>query len=279
MTVAIVTDSAAAIPSELVDRYGITVVPMWLVADGVAVREGERALGELLGDARVTTSAPTPGEFEDAIGAALAAGASDVVVLTIASAMSASHDAAAVAVRDVGEHARVVDTMTAAGGQALVVLAAARAAGTGATVDEVVAVATDVAARVRLVATVPDLEHLVRSGRVPGIAGWAGRALGISPLFEFRTGKVHRLRPARGIDAAYDRLVSRFERTAAPGYRAHVVSLHALAPEAASGLLARVADTDPVESFISEFGSVMVVHAGPGLVGLAWWWEPVSADE
>src|SRR5207248_7051760 len=126
--VAIVTDSAAAIPPELTARYAITVVPMWLVSDGAAVREGERTLGELLGDSRVTTSAPTPGEFEEAIRDALANGATDVLVLTIASAMSASHDAAAVAVRNVGEHARVVDTMTAAGAQALVVLAAARAA-------------------------------------------------------------------------------------------------------------------------------------------------------
>jgi DegV family protein with EDD domain len=278
MTVAIVTDSAAAIPAELVDRYGITVVPMWLVTNGVAVREGERTLGELLGDARVTTSAPTPGEFENAICAALDRGASDVLVLTIASAMSASHDAAAVAARDVGEHARVVDTMTAAGAQALVVLAAARAAADGGSIDAVAQVATDVAGRVRLVATVPDLEHLVRSGRVPGIAGWAGRTLGISPLFEFRAGKVHRLRPARGADAAYERLVARFRRESAPGYRPHVVALHALAPEAADALLVRVRDVDPVESFTSEFGSVMVVHAGPGLVGLAWWWEPLSPD-
>jgi DegV family protein with EDD domain len=278
VTVAIVTDSAAAIPADLVERYDIAVVPMWLVTDGVAVREGERALGEMLGDARVTTSAPTPGEFESAIRAALERGASDVLVLTIASAMSASHDAAGVAVREVGEHARLVDTMTAAGAQALVVLAAARAAATGGTLDEVARVASDVASRVRLVATVPDLEHLVRSGRVPGIAGWAGRTLGLSPLFEFRTGKVHRLRPARGVDAAYERLVTRFRRDAAPGFRPHVVALHALAPEAAHGLLARVQDTDPVESFTSEFGSVMVVHAGPGLVGLAWWWEAVSVD-
>jgi DegV family protein with EDD domain len=278
MTVAVVTDSAAAIPPELIARYDITVVPMWLVANDVALREGERELGELLGDMRVTTSAPTPGEFEDAIRAALQRGASDVLVLTIASAMSATHDAAAVAVRDVGEHARVVDTMTAAGAQALVVLAAARAANAGLSLDEVARVAVDVAARVRLVATVPDLEHLVRSGRVPGIAGWAGRTLGLSPLFEFRTGKVHRLRPARGIDAAYDRLVARFRREAVPGCRPHVVALHALAPEAAQALLERVRVADPVESFASEFGSVMVVHAGPGLVGLAWWWEPVSSD-
>ena len=26
--------------------------------------------------------------------------------------------------------------------------------------------------------------------------------------------------------------------------------------------------------FTGEFGSVMVVHTGPGLYGLAWWWEP-----
>ena len=168
--------------------------------------------------------------------------------------------------------------MTAAGAQALVVLAAARAANAGLSLDDVARVATDVAARVRLVATVPDLEHLVRSGRVPGIAGWAGRTLGLSPLFEFRTGKVHRLRPARGVDAAYDRLVARFRRDAVPDCRPHVVALHALAPEAAQALLDRVGDADPVESFTSEFGSVMVVHAGPGLVGLAWWWEPVSPD-
>jgi hypothetical protein len=51
--------------------------------------------------------------------------------------------------------------------------------------------------------------------------------------------------------------------------------LHALAPDAADNLLARAtADTDPIESFVSEFGSVMVVQAGPGIVGLAWWWDP-----
>jgi DegV family protein with EDD domain len=278
MTVAIVTDSAAAIPLDLVTEHHITVVPMWLATDGHAVREGERELGELLGSTRITTSAPTPGEFEDAIRARLTAGATEVLVLTIASAMSASHDAASIAARDVGDRARVVDTMTAAGAQALVVLAAARAAATGASVDAVADMARDVASRVRLVATVPDLAHLVRSGRVPGIAGWAGRTLGLSPLFEFRTGKVHRLRPARGVDAAYDRLVARFRRESAAGFRPHVVALHALAPEAADDLLARVRDTDPVESFVSGFGSVMVVHAGPGLVGLAWWWEPVSVE-
>ena len=67
MAVAIVTDSAAALPGALVERFDITVVPMWLTVDGESVREGDLSLSELLAHDRVTTSGPTPGEFETAV--------------------------------------------------------------------------------------------------------------------------------------------------------------------------------------------------------------------
>lgn len=274
MSVAIVTDSAAAVPPERAREHSITVVPMWIHAGGETIAEGERPLGELLGDESVTTSAPTPGDYEVAIRRRLDEGATEVVVLTITAAMSASHHAATVAARQVGARVRVVDTTTAAGGQALVVLAAAECATAGGAVEDVVGQAFDVASRVRLLGMVPQLEHLVRSGRVPGIAGWAGRALGINPLFELRDGKVKRLRPAIGSEAAVDRMVTRFRRGRVPGARAHVSALHALAPDGAAALLERVQDDgDIVDGFVSEFGPVMVVHTGPGLLGLAWWWE------
>jgi DegV family protein with EDD domain len=273
VTVAIVTDSAAALPAELAARHRITVVPMWLTIGGQSVREGERPLSELLGDERVSTSGPAPGEFEAAIEPRL--GDDGVLVLTIAASMSGTHEAATVAARELGDRVRVVDTATAAGAEALVALAAAAAAERGASLDEVEAVAKDVVERVQLVASVPNLDHLVRSGRVPGIAGWAGRRLHINPLFEFSSGKVHRLRPALSADAALDRMVSRFQRSREPHTRLHVAVLHALAPDAAARLLERVvADVTPATKFIGEFGSVMVVHTGPGLYGLAWWWEP-----
>ena len=61
-----------------------------------------------------------------------------------------------------------------------------------------------------------------------------------------------------------------------PTARAHVSALHAVAPDAAAALLARIEDeVDVAEGFVSEFGPVMVVHTGPGLLGLSWWWEPV----
>jgi DegV family protein with EDD domain len=273
VTVAIVTDSAAALPADLAARHGITVVPMWLSIGGESVREGDRPLSELLGDERVSTSGPAPGEFVDAIERRL--GDDGVLVLTIAASMSGTHEAATVAARQLGEGVRVLDTATAAGAEALVVLAAAAAAERGASLVEVEAVAKDVVERVQLVASVPNLDHLVRGGRVPGIAGWAGRRLGINPLFEFRGGKVHRLRPALSADAALERMVSRFRRALEPNTRLHVAALHALAPEAAARLLDRVeAEVAPATKFTGEFGSVMVVHTGPGLYGLAWWWEP-----
>ncbi len=278
MSVAIVTDSAAALPSELAARHGIAVVPMWLTVNGESEPEGLRSLEDLVSQSQVSTSAPTPGDFEAAIKDASRVH-DGVVVLTIASTMSATFVAAGVAAQSVGGAVRIVDTATAGGAEALVVLAAADAAASGATLDQVETRARAVIERVRLVATISSLDHLVRSGRVPGIAGWAGRRLGINPLFEFRGGSVRRLRPALSQDAALDRIVDLVHRDRPNDTgHLHVAALHALAVDTAEALLDRVhALSTPATEFVGEFGPVMVVHTGPGLAGLAWWWEDEAA--
>jgi DegV family protein with EDD domain len=175
---------------------------------------------------------------------------------------------------------RVLDTGTAAGAEALVVLAAADAAEHGLALDDVTEVARRAASEVRLIATLPDLDHLVRSGRVPNIAGRAGRLLGIAPLFEFRSGHARPLRPALGVPAALDRMVAAVRRDRRPDTQLHVAALHADSEAAATSLLERVTSTlEPATAFVASFGSVMIVHTGPGLIGLAWRWEPVAAGE
>ena len=188
--------------------------------------------------------------------------------------MSATYQSALVAAQAVGGPVRVVDTATAAGAEALVVLAAAEAARDGATLDEVERRARKVIDRVRLVATLPNLDHLVRGGRVPGIAGWAGRRLGINPLFEFRGGKVHRLRPALSPGAASDRMVGLLRRSPRTG--SPVARRRAARPRARHG--ERSARTGPFDvrtrrRVRRRVRPVMVVHTGPGLAGLAWWWD------
>jgi DegV family protein with EDD domain len=143
---------------------------------------------------------------------------------------------------------------------------------------EVVAVAERVRDRVRLVATLTDMEHLRRSGRVPEIAARAGRWLHLHPVFEFKDGDAHPLVPGRSRAAALDRVLDRWRSSADDhGARLHVAALHALDVEPAEELLERVAkEVEPATAFVAPFSAVMVGHTGPGLVGLSWWWEPAE---
>jgi DegV family protein with EDD domain len=278
--VAVITDSAASLAPELAAEHNVTIVPLHLMVGGQAVTNGDLSLAQVVErwDEGVTTAAPSPGEFIDAV---KRAGADEAVVLTVASRVSGVWNAARLASDAAGVPMSVVDTETAAGAQALVVLAAADAAASGAPRPVVEAAARDAIDGVRLVAVVDGLDYLVRSGRVPGIAGWAGRMLGLQPLFEFRRGSARRLRPATSREAALARILTHWRRSrpqAAPGGRLHVVGLHASAEADAEGLVKRVRDEltpdAPATELILEFSPVMVAHTGPGLVGLAWWWQP-----
>src|SRR5262249_57403375 len=119
--------------------------------------EGAVRLTELLTHNAISTSGPTPGEFERAIKERQQLTDDGVLVCTLASTMSSTHEAAVVGARAAGGPVRVVDTTTAAGAQALVVLAAAEAARRGASLDEVEAVAREAIRPPQLVRLVPNL--------------------------------------------------------------------------------------------------------------------------
>jgi DegV family protein with EDD domain len=309
--VTVVTDSAAALPADLVARLGIRVVPLWLVIGDERHRDGDITLDELVRrfSEPIATSAPSPGEYATVIADARHEG--PVLVLTVSARMSSSFDAAVLAAKLVADDeasvagrdltaqvsgstpeahgsdeglalddergVAVLDTGTAAGAQALVVLAAASAAAGGGDLPAVVAAAERVAGRVRLAATVADLERLARSGRVPEAARWLGDRLGVRPLFEFRDGRARPLRPAFSAAVARERIVARCVADApgrdATAGRLHVIVLHALDPEAAADLRARIERLSPVSCLVGPFSPVMVAHTGRGLAGLAWWWE------
>jgi DegV family protein with EDD domain len=274
MPVAVITDSAASVPADLAARLRIRVVPMLLTVDGRPCRDGELALEAVLAAREVTTSGPTPTQLAEAIREADTG--DGVLVCTVARTMSSTYDAARLAAEHVGGDIAVLDTQTAAGAEGLVATHAARAALDGAGLADVVDAANRVVDRVRLVATLDSLDRLVASGRVPQVAAWAGRLLHVQPLFEFRAGSVRRLRPAFTRDAALERIISAWRRSRPPdGERpVHVAALHALDPGDAEWLLDHLRkEVEPASAFVGEFSAVMVAHTGPGLVGLAWWWE------
>ncbi len=275
MGVLVVTDSAASLPFESASALSITVVPMTLVLGGVVYADGELSSDELLhriDNESVTTASPSPGDMIKRLEAELTDGGA--VILTVSSRMSSTFEIAQAAARYLDpERVRVVDTGTAAGGQGLVALAAGERAAMGAGLDEVVATAEGVAARVRLVAALQTMDYLKKSGRVPGAAAWAGRFFGVQPLFEFSQGQVRPLRPAMSQQGALDRLVEACLARRSVSARLHAAVLHAQAPDTADRLLETVVASPEAEVFVAPFSSVMTAHTGPGLTGLAWWWE------
>src|SRR5438067_2288606 len=198
---------------------------MSVIIGGTVYPDGQLGLDEVMSRVGegVSTSGTNPGEFLEAIESI----DGDVLVLTISAQMSSTYEAARTAGNMAGGRARVVDTRTAAGGQGIVVLAAAEAAARGEDVDGVVATADRVIKQVRLVATVENLQRLIASGRVPGIAALANRWLGMNPLFEFRNGTAHPLRPAFSREGALERMLGTWHHTIVKGGRLHVTALHA----------------------------------------------------
>lgn len=281
MTVAVVVDSAASLPAALAEQHRIIVVPMALIIDDEIRPDTTVAVTELLARLRsgpVTTSGPAPGAFAAAIDQARRT-ADDVLVLTLSAEMSSTCSAAVLAAGLEPGPVRVIDTRTAAGGEGLVALAAARRALAGAGIDEVEATARSVIERVHLAATLDDLDHLVRSGRVPNLARRAANALNVKPIFEFKDGVAHALAPAHGGRAARRHIVDRClsDRPGEGAARLHLAVLEAQAPDRAQLLLDAVLDEEPdADWFIGSFGPVMIAHVGPGVSGLAWWWEPIS---
>ena len=276
MTVAVVTDGAAALPAELAEREHVTVVPLQVTVAGRDAADAPCNADELGAwlAAGVCTAAPSPGSFLAALNGY---GRDDgALLLTVARSMSSSYQAATLAARRAGGRVWVLDTGTAAGAQGLVALAAARAAAAGQPLEGVAAAATRAASEVRLVAAVPTLTWLLRGGRLaagpPHPPGRSGHI--IHPLFEFRFGRIVPLRPSLSADAARRRMLDRWHRSRVPGVDLHVAALHTYAPDEAAELLDQVARrVRPATSFIGEFNLAMAVHTGPGVVGLAWWWE------
>lgn len=281
--VAVVTDSAAAIPRSLSERAGLFVTPMEITIAGRTYDDGPDGVGDdfydLLRDHSEIpkTSAPRPARWLERVNAAKEQ-ADSVFVVTLAANMSASYDSARVAAEMAREEdpdllITVYDSRTAAGSEALIALAAARTAASGGSHDDVEATAHKVGDRVRLLAYLDTLEYVWRSGRVPRVAVWATSLLKMKPVMEMTRGKVQSLARPRSRAKAMDRIMTEMAKTAG-ALPIHVAVMHADAADEAQLLYDQIErDFNCTELFITQFAPFMGAHTGPGLVGASFWAE------
>jgi DegV family protein with EDD domain len=286
--VAVLTDSTAYLPDELLDGYGIHVVPLYVVLSGRSGREGVEITPDDVARAlsmrgqTVSTSRPTPGDFVAAYRRALAEGADHLVSVHLSAELSSTVDSARLAAAQIGEHiVSVVDSRSAAMGTGFAVLAAARSAVAGADAAEVARTARETADATRTLFVVDTLEHLRRGGRIGSATAFLGSALAVKPVLHVQDGKVVPLEKVRTSARAQHRLVQRAVEAAGEG-PVSVAVHHLAAADRADRLAAELRDRLPQlrELHVSELGAAVGAHVGPGAVGVvvAPFWQGPDQD-
>jgi len=277
--IAVVTDSTAYLPEELVTEHGIHRISLYVTLDGEQRRESEIHAEDYDGfferlrrsPEGATTSQPSVGDFTALYEPLLAEGR-EIVSIHISAGISGTYDSALQARQALidsgagGERIQVWDSRTGCGGQGMMVLVAARAAASGASGTEAMEAVERARDTLKMWFSIDTLEYLRRGGRIGSAQAWLGSALQIKPILtlEEEITPVERVRTRR---RAFERMVEFAHERKAEGAGSWVVQ-HIHDPDTARGLVEecrQIFGSDPV--FVSEIGPVIGAHVGPGLLG------------
>lgn len=275
MQVAVVTDSTAYLPEGFADRHAITVVPLYVLIDGEAGLDGidvgpAELTAALKKRRKVTTSMPTPQEFEAAYRGLLDGGADAVVSIHLSRELSGTWNSAVRAAQEVDPgRIRVVDSRTTVMGLGYAALHAAAAAADGADPESVEAAAVAAGGRSRTLFVVETLDYLRRGGRIGTTTALLGTALAMKPVLHIDDGRIKPLEKVRTTSRAMARLVE-LAAEAAGEEKVELAVHHLAAPERAAQLARQLEERIPQaeQCVVSELGAVIGAHTGPGVLGV-----------
>ena len=272
------TDTSANLPVEIIDEYGIEVVPFSYTIDGVEYipeREfdGKAFYAAMRAGSEVKTSMVNAGTFIERFKAALDAG-KDVLYIGMSGGISGTANAALMAKQELDEEYPdrkivVIDTLAASLGEGLFVIKAAEQLRDGVALD---AIEEDIRAQVPHMCqsfTVDDLKYLKKTGRVSGAAAIIGNVLSIHPiLIGDYEGKIVVKSKVRGMKRTLDALAERYAKLVLN--KAETIGIaHADNEEGKAYLVQRLRDKGLTGKCLSVcYEPVTGSHVGPGTVAL-----------
>ena len=281
--VAIVTDSIACLPRELVEQYGIGIVPLnfyfgdKVYKDWVDITPTQAYELFLKDPESFKTSPASPSVYFEAYREA-SDQTKNILCITLSSKLSTGYDMACVA----KERAKtefpqtfieVLDSQTVTAAEGFVALAAARAAEEGKSLAEVVEAAEEMRDRVTFLALLDTIRHIYRTGRIPKIAAQAGSMLNIKPILTSSSGLIRFIGAVRSREHGIERLL-KIMRDKVEQSPVHVAVMHAYARDEGEKLKERISsEFNCAELWITEFSPVMGYATGTGTLALAFYKE------
>jgi len=274
MTVKIVADTTSDLPSEVAKELGITVVSLYVHFGTDSYRNGVDMTTDQFYDKLVrskilpTTSVPSSATFAQAYDK-LAGETDEIMVITISHKLSATYESAMQAIDQMKKKCRVelVDSQWALMVLGLIVIAAAKAANSGASLDEVVALTKENIRRADMRIAFDTLEYLRRGGRIGKAQAFFGSLLKVNPILTIKDGETYPVARERSRAKAIDHL---HDFAASFSHIDEMAVEHATTPDEADGLVKRLGAKFPKERiYRSKVSPVIGAHVGPRVLEVA----------
>ena len=275
----IITDSVCDLPESMLKELHVKTAPLHILFRGQnlpdSVGEGLKEIydGMRAGEAP-TTSAVNPQGWISVMEPVLAEGR-DVLALGFSSGLSTTYQSAVIAARELEEKypqrkILVVDTLSAALGQGLLVWYTCRMRDKGLSLEELAAWVEENKFHICHWFTVDDLMHLKRGGRVSAATALVGTMLQIKPVLHVDdNGKLVNMAKARGRKASIEALAKKLDELGEGYDNSTVFVCHGDCPEEAAKLKAMLLQRPGVkEVFTGNLGAVIGAHAGPGTLAV-----------
>ena len=271
---AVITDSAADIPDEILERLDIHMVPCRIqfgthgYLDKVTITSREFFEELAINPAPPTTSQPSPGDFRRQF-QYLASHFPDVLSINLTPKVSGTFQAAQSAAARTNAHGRVhvIDSQNASLGQGLIATFAAECAAAGLDIETTIAALAEVIPTTTSFGLIRDLSYAVRGGRVPASKKWLADLLRVTPIIRTRPdGSIS----ASGILPGRRRLLQKFASYVArrcPRDREIRIAVgHAVSEDEGKELLDLLHRVLPQirSSSLSSLGAALGAHGGPG---------------
>lgn len=272
MKIALVTDSTADIPDEIIHRYQINVVPNVLVIDGISLEEGvdisrEEFYNRLPQMQNLpTTSTASSGKYLELYERLINSGIEHILSIHVSSKLSGIYNAASAAAEAFSERVRVIDSQQITLGLGFQVIAAAESIARGFGVEEILRIIDDVRDRALVVAMLDTLEYVARSGRVSWARARIGNLLRVKPFIKVISGEVLRFGDARTRQRGIERLK---EILLDLGPLERLGILHSNAESDAREFMQELDIKLPTTVFLVNVTTVIGVHVGPNGLGFA----------
>ena len=261
----IVTDSSITIEPEVVKEYGITIVPLSVMVDGVLYSDSELGEGDFLRLMQSSknlpkTSQPPVGVFAE-IYEDLALDGSHIVSIHMSHALSGTVEAARQGATLSGADVTVIDSGFTDQAMKFQVVEAAKLAKEGADLDTILARIEEVKEKTELYIGVSTLENLVKGGRIGRVTGLLSSLLNIRVVMQMKDHQLEPIVKGRGnktFKKWLDELTEKLSRSKV----AEIGISYAGTPEWANEMKAQLQSLVEKAIPVLETGSIIQTHTG-----------------